>query len=391
MKTTIGVFFGGRSTEHEISVISASQAMHAINKDKYDVVPIYISKQGKWYTGNALLDIQNYRNTTELLAQVEEIYMEPTFGDYNIYKKKRSLFGSSILKHLDVVIPVLHGSNGEDGIFEGVLETIGIPYAGCCTLSSANGMDKITMKMILKSCSIPVVDYVWFTDKEWFARRNEIIDQIEREIGYPVIVKPANLGSSVGIGRARNREELIEKVDGAEIYTTRIIVEDMVEELQEINCSVLGDCDECEASVLEEPIKSGEILSYEDKYVGGTKGAKGMQAAQKRIPADLPKAETERIQFLARETFRVLSCHGVSRVDMIIDRKTRDIYVNEINTIPGSLSFYLWEATGISFEQLMDRLVELAIKRKREQGMKTVSYDHNIFNLGGGIKGGIKK
>lgn len=390
MKTTIGVFFGGRSTEHEISVISASQAMHAINKDKYDVVPIYISKQGKWYTGNALLDIQNYRNTTELLTQVEEIYMEPTFGDYNIYKKKRSLFGSSILKHLDVVIPVLHGSNGEDGIFEGVLETIGIPYAGCCTLSSANGMDKITMKMILKSCGIPVVDYVWFTDKEWFARRNEIIDQIEREIGYPVIVKPANLGSSVGIGRARNREELIEKVDGAEIYTTRIIVEDMVEELQEINCSVLGDCDECEASVLEEPIKSGEILSYEDKYVGGTKGAKGMQAAQKRIPADLPKAETERIQFLARETFRVLSCHGVSRVDMIIDRKTRDIYVNEINTIPGSLSFYLWEATGISFEQLMDRLVELAIKRKREQGMKTVSYDHNIFNLGGGIKGGIK-
>ena len=391
MKTTIGVFFGGRSTEHEISVISASQAMHAINAEKYDVVPIYISKQGKWYTGEALLDIKNYRNTADLLGKVEEVYMEPTFGDYNLYKKKRGLFGSGVVKHLDVAIPVLHGSNGEDGTFEGLLETIGIPYAGCNTLSSANGMDKITMKMILKSCGIPVVDYVWFTDKEWFAQRDELIDRIEKEIGYPVIVKPANLGSSVGIGRACNREELIEKIDGAEVYTTRIIVEDMVEDLQEINCSVLGDCDENQASVLEEPIKSGEILSYEDKYVGGTKGAKGMQAAQKRIPADLPKAETERIQFLARETFRVLSCHGVSRVDMIIDRKTRDIYVNEINTIPGSLSFYLWEATGISFEQLMDRLVELAIKRKREQGMKTVSYDHNIFNLGGGIKGGIKK
>lgn len=390
MKTTIGVFFGGRSTEHEISVISASQAMHAINAAKYDVVPIYISKQGKWYTGEALLDIKNYRNTADLLGKVEEVYMEPTFGDYNLYKKKRGLFGSGVVKHLDVAIPVLHGSNGEDGTFEGLLETIGIPYAGCNTLSSANGMDKITMKMILKSCGIPVVDYVWFTDKEWFAQRDELIDRIEKEIGYPVIVKPANLGSSVGIGRACNREELIEKIDGAEVYTTRIIVEDMVEDLQEINCSVLGDCDENQASVLEEPIKSGEILSYEDKYVGGTKGAKGMQAAQKRIPADLPKAETERIQFLARETFRVLSCHGVSRVDMIIDRKTRDIYVNEINTIPGSLSFYLWEATGISFEQLMDRLVELAIKRKREQGMKTVSYDHNIFNLSGGIKGGVK-
>ena len=391
MKTTIGVFFGGRSTEHEISVISASQAMHAINAEKYEVVPIYISKQGKWYTGNALLDIQNYRNIPGLLEKVEEVYMEPTFGDYNLYKKKRNLFGSNVIKHLDVIIPVLHGSNGEDGIFEGLLETIGIPYAGCNTLSSANGMDKITMKMILKSCGIPVVNFVWFSDKEWYTRREEIINQIEKEIGYPVIVKPANLGSSVGIGRACNREELIDKIDGAEIYTTRIIVEDMVEDLQEINCSVLGDCDENQASVLEEPIKSGEILSYEDKYVGGSKGAKGMQASQKRIPADLPDSETKRIQFLARETFRVLSCHGVSRVDMIIDRKTRDIYVNEINTIPGSLSFYLWEATGISFEQLMDKLVELAIKRKREQGLKTVSYDHNIFNLGGGLKGGIKK
>lgn len=391
MKTTIGVFFGGRSTEHEISVISASQAMHAINAEKYEVVPIYISKQGKWYTGKALLDIQNYRNIPELLAKVEEVYMEPSFGDYNLYKKKRNLFGSNVIKHLDVIIPVLHGSNGEDGIFEGLLETIGIPYAGCNTLSSANGMDKITMKMILKSCGIPVVNFVWFSDKEWYTRREEIINQIEKEIGYPVIVKPANLGSSVGIGRACNREELIDKIDGAEIYTTRIIVEDMVEDLQEINCSVLGDCDENQASVLEEPIKSGEILSYEDKYVGGSKGAKGMQASQKRIPADLPEKETKRIQFLARETFRVLSCHGVSRVDIIIDRKTRDIYVNEINTIPGSLSFYLWEATGISFEQLMDKLVELAIKRKREQGLKTVSYDHNIFNLGGGLKGGIKK
>lgn len=388
MKTNIGVFFGGRSTEHEISVISASQAMHAINRDKYDVTPIYISKQGKWYTGEALLDIANYRDVPALLTKVEEVYMEPCYGDYNLYKKKKSMFGSNVLTHLDVVIPVLHGSNGEDGIFEGVLETIGIPFAGCNTLSSANGMDKITMKMILQACDIPVVDYVWLTDKQWYAQRDELINKIEDKIGYPVIVKPANLGSSVGIGRATNREELVEKVNGAEIYSTRIIVEDMVEDLQEINCSVLGDCDEYQASVLEEPIKSGEILSYEDKYMGGTKGAKGMQASQKRIPAELPEEETKRIQYLATETFRVLSCHGVSRVDVIVDRKTRDIYVNEINTIPGSLSFYLWEATGISFEQLMDRLVQLALKRKREMGLKTVSYDHNIFSLGKGLKGG---
>lgn len=388
MKTTIGVFFGGRSTEHEISVISASQAMHAINRDKFDVIPIYITKQGTWFTGEALFDVANYRDLASLQAKCEQVYMKPIYGDYNLYKSKTGLFGKSVVTKLDVVIPVLHGSNGEDGIFEGVLESIGIPFAGCNTLSSANGMDKITMKMILQANDIPVVDYVWFTDKQWFSEKDTLISKIETKLGYPVIIKPANLGSSVGISRATNRVELIEKVEVAEKYSTRIIVEDMVEELQEINCSVLGDCDEYKPSVCEEPIKSGEILSYEDKYMGGTKGAKGMQASQKRIPAELPDEETKRIQFLAAETFRVLSCHGVSRVDVIIDRATRNIYVNEINTIPGSLSFYLWEATGVKFDELMEELVRLAIKRKREQGLKTVSYDQNIFSLSGGVKGG---
>lgn len=387
MKTNIGVFFGGRSTEHEISVISASQAMHAINRDKYDVTPIYITKQGHWYTGEALLDVKNYRNIPELLKQCEEVYMRPVYDDYNLYKGNKKMFGSNILTRLDVVIPVLHGSNVEDGIFEGVLQTIGIPYAGCDVLSSANGMDKITMKMILQANDVPVVDYVWFTDNEWGRDRDSVIKRIEDKLGYPVIVKPANLGSSVGIGSAHNREELIEKVNEAERYSMRMIVEHLVSDLQEINCSVLGDCDDYRMSVLEEPIKSGDFLTYDQKYLGGGKGAKGMQSSQKRIPAELPKEETERIQYLAGETFRVLSCHGVSRVDVIIDRSTREVYVNEINTIPGSLSFYLWEATGLPFDKLMDTLVQLALKRKRNQSLKTVSYDQNIFGLGGGVKG----
>ncbi len=394
MKTNIGVFFGGRSTEHEISVISASQAMAAIDRGRYDVTPIYITKQGRWYTGDALLDVKNYRDPASLLKKCTEVYMRPVYGDYNIYPAKPSGFfggGGKPVGKLDVVIPVLHGSNGEDGIFEGVLETIGIPFAGCNTLSSANGMDKITMKMILQSSGVPVVPYLWFTDKQWFGQREQLIGRIESELGYPVIVKPSNLGSSVGIGRAMNREQLIDRIDDAERYSSRIIVEHMVEQLQEINCSVLGNADEYQTSVLEEPIKSGEILSYEDKYMGGTKGAKGMQAAQKRIPAELPADVTERIQFLAGETFRVLGCHGVSRVDVIVDRADGNIYVNEINTIPGSLSFYLWEATGLTFAGLMDKLVQLAVQRSREAGQKTVSYDHNIFAMGGGVKGGIKK
>lgn len=389
MKTNIGVFFGGRSTEHEISVISANQAMAAIDKTRYDVTPVYITKNGHWYTGEALMDVANYRDIPALLAKCTQVYMRPAFDDYNLYSTHKSLFksGPQVVATLDVAIPVLHGMNGEDGTFQGVLQATGIPFAGCDVLSSANGMDKITMKMILQACDVPVVDYVWFTDKEWFSKREQLIDRVESKLGYPVIVKPANLGSSVGIARANDRDALIHAVSDAEKYSSRIIVEHLVEQLMEINCSVLGTCDEYRTSVLEEPIKSGEILSYQDKYMGGTKGAKGMQASQKRIPADLPDEMTKRIQFLAGETFRVLSCHGVSRVDMIVDRKDNSIYVNEINTIPGSLSFYLWEASGIPFDKLMTELVSLALKRKSDQSRKIVSYDQNIFSLGGGVKG----
>ena len=390
MKTNIGVFFGGCSTEHEISVISASQAMSAIDRSVYDVTPIYITKQGHWYTGEALFDVSNYRDIPSLLEKCTEVYMEPVRDDYNLYTRKKKLFGSNVYTTLDVAIPVLHGAYGEDGTFEGILDAIAIPYAGCNVLASANGMDKITMKMILQACDVPVVDYVWFTDKQWFAQKDALIAKIEKELGYPVIVKPANLGSSVGIGRAKDRTQLIDRINDAERYSTRIIVEHMIENLHEVNCSVLGDCDDYKTSVCEEPIKSGEILSYEDKYMGGTKGAKGMQASQKRIPADLPVEVSDRIRFLAGETFRVLSCHGVSRVDVIIDADNGNIYVNEINTIPGSLSFYLWEATGLPFDKLMDTLVKLALKRKREQSKKTISYDQNIFAMGGGVKGGVK-
>ncbi len=319
MKTKIGVFFGGRSTEHEISVISASQAMNAINRDDYEVVPIYITKQGHWYTGEPLLDVANYRDIPRLLSQCEEVYMRPIYGDYNLYRtKKKGLWGSDVVDTLDVIIPVLHGMNGEDGTFEGILDSIGIPYAGCNTLASANGMDKITMKMIMERSGIPVVPYVWFTDKQWWNDRDALVAEIEEKIGYPVIVKPANLGSSVGIGRAADRETLLQRVEEAEKYSTRIIVEHMVENLKEINCSVLGDADDRQTSVCEEPVKSGEILSYEDKYMGGSKGAKGMQASQRRIPALLPKEMSDRIRHLASETFRGLSGHGVSGVDVIV-------------------------------------------------------------------------
>lgn len=392
MKSNIGVFFGGRSTEHEISVISASQAMAAIDRDRFDVTPVYVTKDGKWYTGEALLDTSNYRDVPSLLKKCTQVYMRPCLGDYNLYRTNKPMFGSDKETRLDVIIPVMHGHGGEDGSLQGVFDTIGIPYAGCGVLASANGMDKITMKQILQANDIPVVPYIWCTDREFYSDKEVIEKKVETNLGFPVIVKPADLGSSVGISAAHDSVSLLAAIAEASKYSSRIVIEHMVEHLQEINCSVLGEPDNYRTSVLEEPIKSGEILSYTDKYCGGSgsKGAKGsMESSSRRVPAPLPEDETKRIQHLAGETFRVLSCHGVSRVDVIVDRDTREIYVNEINTIPGSLSFYLWEASGLSFTKLMEQLVALALKRSREAEGKTLSFDQNIFSMGsfGGAKG----
>jgi D-alanine-D-alanine ligase len=266
-KIKVGVIFGGRSVENEISVLTAIQAINALDKERYEVTPIYISKQGRWYTGNALTDSQNYRHMDSLLASCDEVYLRPTYGDNNLYKVNKPLISyfkqmfniskDEIAATLDVILPALHGTNCEDGSFQGAVEMTGIPYAGCNVLASANGMDKITMKMILKESGIPVIDYTWFSDKEWYDAQQSVIERVESTLGYPVIVKPADSGSSVGISAVHNREELIEATDNAASFSKRIIVEHLVEQLKEINCSVLGNYYDCEASVCEAPIRSG--------------------------------------------------------------------------------------------------------------------------------------
>lgn len=392
MKINVGVVFGGRSVENEISVITANQAMQAMDKEKYSITPIYITKTGKWYSGEALLNVDNYRDTKKLLDMCEEVYMRPIYGDNNLYRTKKGLFKKEIVTKLDVILPALHGTNCEDGTFQGIMEFCGIPYTGCNTLASANGMDKITMKMILKECGIPVVDYSWFSDKEWDDKKAATIEKIENHLGYPVIVKPANSGSSVGIRAAHNREELLEAVDYAISFTSRIIIEKYVQKLKEVNCAVLGNYYDCEASVCEVPVRSGEILSYQDKYMNGGKQSQGMQSTVREIPANLPEASTDFIRKTACETFRALDCDGVARIDFIIDEATGEIFVNEINTIPGSLSFYLWEYSENNFDKLIDRLIDIAFRRKQDAGFKAVNYGENIFaaKAAGGSKTGGK-
>ena len=411
MKITVGVLFGGRSVENEISVVTASQVMESMDKQKYEIVPIYIAKTGKWYTGAALLELEAYRDMPSLLRRCTEVYFKSVYGDFNLYSNS-GLFGAQkVVAKIDTILPTLHGTNCEDGTLQGVLSVLGIPYVGCNTFASANGMDKIAMKQILRSSGISVVDFHWFSDKEWDERREEVMDTIEKSLPYPVIVKPANSGSSVGISPAHSREELAEAIDNAAQFTTRIIVERMLSHLKEVNCSVMGDYYHCEPSVCEVPLRSGEILSYSDKYQGGgakgsgklggasklgglklggaskvggfklagAKGEQGMASLKRELPAKLPDTVTALVKAYAVKTFKTLGCEGLARIDLMIDEEDGRIYVNEINTIPGSLSSYLWDYTGIPFTQVIDRLIERSFARAREESFKVVDFGGNIF------------
>lgn len=392
MKIQIGFFFGGKSVEHEISVISALQTIAAVDKNKYEIVPVYISKSGEFYTGDQLLVVDSYKNIDNLLRHCTKIRFSSNYGDSNLYNAQKGIFDKQIVTKIDVAFPVLHGTNGEDGTIQGLFELIGIPYVGCNVLGSAIGMDKIIMKMVLRESGIPIVDYVWFYSKDWLKNKAEISAKMNK-LGFPVIVKPANLGSSVGISKAANEDELEDAISLASCFSNRIVIEQMVVNLREINCSVLGDYENAETSVCEEPVKQGDFLTYQDKYVNNSKGggSKGMTSTKRIIPAPISDEMTKAIQEYALQTFRVLGSAGVSRIDFMIDDNTKNIYVNEINTIPGSLSFYLWEATNKTFQELVSKLIDLALKAHREKNNLTLTYDSNIFDLKSGSKiGGTK-
>ena len=376
MKIKIGVIFGGKTVEHEISIITANQAITSLNKEKYEIVPIYISKNGKMYTGEQLLELKNFKNLDNLIQQCEEIVLVNNGTKANLVRVKNKKFSNNIINTIDLAFPIMHGTNGEDGAIQGFLEILGIPYVGPDVLSSSIGMDKIMMRRILKEQNIQSLDYVAFYSLNYINDEEKYINEIETKIGYPVIVKPGNLGSSIGIKKAKNREALIEAIEFSMEFSDRIMVEKAIENLKEINCSVVGDMINATASICEEPIGSDEILSYTDKYVGKSKtkgGAKnqGMATLQRKVPAEISEETAKTIQEIAVKTFKILGCNGVSRIDFMIDLDDNNIYVNEINTIPGALSYYLWEATGKTFEQELDELIGLAFKRDRERQSRT--------------------
>ena len=390
MKTNVAVFYGCRSVEHEVSIISAVQAMMAMNKEKYEITPVYVTKDGEMYTGECLFTIEEYRNLPALLKKCKKVDFCRENGQVVMKTAEKGLFSKPKQTVIDVAFPVVHGTNCEDGTIEGFFEFLGLPYVGCDVLSSAVSMDKAVFKDVLKNAGLPVLDCVTFRARRYMTEKQAVTKEICDKIGFPLIVKPVNLGSSVGISKVKTQEELDEALTLAFSFADKVLCERAVTAIREINCSVLGDADNCEASVCEEPFMNDEILSYEDKYMSNAKGgqSKGMASLGRKIPADIDEETNNKIRTLACDIFKVLGCNGVVRIDFIIDTAENKIYANEINSIPGSLSFYLWDATGLKYPDLCDRLIDFAFARQRNRENLTFAIETNI--LSGVSLGGAK-
>jgi D-alanine-D-alanine ligase len=391
-KKTIGVIFGSRSVEHDVSVVTAQQVMQALRPEKYDVVPIYITRDGRWLTGPGLRDLKTFQadNVAEMMG-IQDTLISPSTAQHGMITPPVSgLLGRNNVTRLDVAFPVLHGSHGEDGTIQGLLELADIPYVGAGVMAAAVTRDKIMLKALLAHYGFPVVKHIGFTRHEWVNTPAAILDKIAADLNYPVFIKPASLGSSIGVARAKNADEARNYINIAANFDRRLIVEAAVPEAMEINCAVMGHTD-MQASVLEQPITWQEFLTYEEKYMRG-EGPAGMKGAERKIPAPISDELTRRIRQIATDAFKAVDGRGTARVDFLVNPASQEVFISEINIIPGSMAFYLWQAIGMSPANVVDRLIELALeahtdKRKTMYNYKTGLLAHAAAK---GLKG-IKK
>ena len=391
----VGVIFGGESVEHEVSIITAVQAMNYMDQKKYEVVPIYISKDRNWYTGESLREMSTYKDLSLVPTLAKEVTLTKKDDEF-ILQKKNGLFKGTV-ETIDVAFPIVHGKGVEDGSLSGYLETLGIPYVGPSMLGAAIGQDKVVQKQVMQASNIPVVNYTWFYDYEYQSDEENIIKEIKK-LSYPVIVKPARLGSSVGIAVAKSDEQLKEAIEEAIKYDEKIVVEAMVKNLKEVDCAVVGNYQDMECSLIGEMLTDNDFLTFEDKYIGegGKGGKKGSAKNQNggklatsgfKIPAELDKEIEEQIYKYSKEAFRCLNLSGVTRFDFLVDTKAKKVYVNEPNTIPGCLAFFFYTPKGKKYTKLLDEMITSAIKEYKSSKKKVTSFESNVLSTYDGSKG----
>ena len=384
-KKRVAVLFGGESPEHEVSIITGIQTIENLDRKLFDVFPVYISKEGNWYTGASLTKIETFQKLN-CISQ-SNVQNTVAFGTENngIISLNKNIFKKSVSVHtIDVLFPTFHGGYGENGGMAGVFEMMHLPYVGPGITGGVLGMDKIVMKHVLASAELPIAKWDWFFRNEFETNKSGVLEKIEKNLQYPLFVKPANGGSSIGTSKVVDNKELVNAIEVACVFDSKIVVEESVEQAREINISVLGNAgSSLELSLCEEVFSENKLLSFEDKYMGSeTKSgikSQGMASTKRKIPANVPKEILKQIQETAKKTFHVLNASGVSRIDFLYQPKTNRIYVIEINTIPGSLSFYLWEPSGLSFKKLLTRLIDLAYERFQDNKKNTTTFSNNIL------------
>lgn len=380
-KLNVGVIFGSRSVEHDVSIVTASQVIKALNPAKYNVTPIYIARNGSWYTGSNLTDLKNFTiDNIADLAGTQETLIAPTTNYAGIITPPISgRFSKNDFKKLDVAFPVIHGSHGEDGTLQGVFELANLPYVGAGVLASAIANDKAMTKTILKAHGIPVLDkFVRFSRREWLDSREQILEKVE-EIGFPAFVKPLTLGSSIGIARVEDREKAALYIDIAANLDRQILVEQgVVQNVVEINCALIGN-ENVRASTLEQPVSYEEFLTYREKYM--REASAGMKSQERVIPAPLGDDLTQKIKDTGIAAFKAIRGRGTARIDFLLSRETNEFWVNEINTLPGSLAFYLWDAEGLSPTAVCDELIQLALEEAAEKRRTTYDYKSGLIDL----------
>jgi D-alanine-D-alanine ligase len=386
--TVVGVIFGGRSVEHDVSVVTGQQIMRAFPIERYTVVPIYIDRDGRWFTGEALRDLKTFQGDVRETDGVSPVVLSPDIRQHGLILNPlpTGMFAKPQALRLDVLFPAIHGSHGEDGTLQGLFELADVPYAGCAVLASAVANDKWLSKQLLRQAGVPVVDGLCISRREWDADPDAVMERIKARFAWPVFVKPATLGSSIGIGRADGDVLLRASLDVAVSMDRRVIVEPAVLGCVEINCSVLGDDRGVRPSVLEQPVSWEEFLTYEEKYL---RGGEGMKSADRIIPAPLPPELTERIQSIAVAAFQAIDGRGIARIDFLVRPEQGEVFLNEINTLPGSLSFYLWQETGMSAAELVEELVRIGRDAQAEKRRNTYDYRTNLIALSAqrGLKG----
>jgi D-alanine-D-alanine ligase len=386
---TVAVLFGGRSVEHEVSVITGHQIMDALKAAGHRVLPIYVTKDGEWYAGESLHNLKLYTDPAGEPTSAGGVYRVSLSPDRSIRQlvihpqTRQGLFRKPPQFQADVFFPCLHGSFGEDGSLQGLFELADVPYVGAGVAASAIAMDKALTKLICRSLDIPVLDCTMVSRSEWENASAGVIERIEPFCAYPIMVKPVCLGSSIGVKRCHDRAALLEAVAAGLVLDDRVLIEPALSDFIEINCAVMGPPDQ--ASVCEQPVTNEAILSFDAKYKRGGKGTKqpnrpgGMASLDRVIPAPIPEELTQRVQSLAMRAFRAIGAAGTSRIDFLFQPRTGELYLNEINSIPGSLAFYLWEATGIPFDELVDKLVTIALQRHEVRAQTQFSFEVNLL------------